>query len=310
MAKTQAVGLQRRTVSIMNDFFNDIDKLKDKNLSSYQMNLSIRVKKFFDAMHQLGEQEFARLLEKHQFKNTDAAQQAKYTDAFNCLVAYIVAEYTESDLLRYFLPEKYSIEDKPIKFDSNIIIYWAKFLTYWLGSKLFNRQKFKMDGAEGANESLEAAIKAIKQDLNEKSYYDLQQNDTFKQNLETVVGKFVEKHHIVNDEHVVNDASSNGDVPEQVDNLDENFRKDGFDFKNSRSTTPEPTVAPLPPPSPIASSSTTELAKVLVVEEPIAIESGSSERPKANVFRNFLGLFKSNNAQEEQQQPPENSFTP
>lgn len=88
MAKTQAVGLQRRTVSIMNDFFNDIDKLNDKNLSSYQMNLSIRVKKFFDAMHQLGEQEFARLLEKHQFESKDSDPQQKYTDAFNCLVAY------------------------------------------------------------------------------------------------------------------------------------------------------------------------------------------------------------------------------
>lgn len=257
MPKIKAVGLQRRTIGIMNDFFYDIDMLNDKNLSSYQMNLPIRVKKFFDDMNKLGEQEFAEFLKKHQFENRDPAQHQKYTDALYCLVALIVNEYAESDLLRYFIPKKYSIEAKPIlESNTSRFVYWMKFLSYWLGSKLFDRQKFKMYGAE--NESLGSAIKAIKQDLSESNYFDLLQKDSFKENLETVVGKFVENRNKANVEPAENDTSSNGDVPAQIGDSNESFREGGFKFGSSVST-PELTTKstpPSPPPPPPAPTGT------------------------------------------------------
>jgi hypothetical protein len=222
------------------------------------MNLPIRVKKFFDDMNQLGEQEFAEFLKKHQFENRDPAQQQKYNDAFNCLVALIVNEYDESDLLRYFLPRKYSIEAKPT-LESNAwrVVHWMKFLSYWLGSKLFDRQKFKMHGAE--NESLGSAIKAIKQDLSESNYFDLLQKDSFKENLETVVGKFVENRNKANVEYAENDNSSNGGVSPQLAYSDESFREGGFKFGSSTSTSELATksvLSPPPPPPPAAPSGT------------------------------------------------------
>lgn len=258
MPKIKAVGLQRRTIGIMNDFFNDIDKLNDNNLSSYQMNLPIRVKKFFEDTNQLGEQEFAEFLKKHQFENRDPAQHRKYNDAFNCLVALIVNEYDESDLLRYFLPRKYSIEAKPtLEPNAWRVVHWMKFLSYWLGSKLFDRQKFKMYGAE--NESLGSAIEVIKQKLKKGNYFDLQQNSDFKENLKMVVGKFVENRNKANVEHVENDTSSNGDVPPQLADSDESFREGGFKFGSSTSTSEQATkslLSPPPPPPPPTLSGT------------------------------------------------------
>lgn len=195
MTKLQAVGLQNRTLEIKDNFFPKIKRLDINDGTNYQMDLARCVKTFFEEMNQIGEQEFASFLKKHQFENTDAGQQQKYTDAFNCLVAFIVAEYSESDLLRYFLPEKYSTEAKP-SLDSSSwrIVYWAKFLTYWLGSKLFNRQKFNMNEEQ---EALNLAINTIKQDMSESNYLDLHQNSAFNENLEIVVGKFVENRHSV-----------------------------------------------------------------------------------------------------------------
>lgn len=50
MTTLQAVGLQRRTVNIMSKFFEDIKKLDQNDLSTYQMMLYDRVKYFFDDM--------------------------------------------------------------------------------------------------------------------------------------------------------------------------------------------------------------------------------------------------------------------
>lgn len=261
MPKIKAVGLQRRTIGIMNDFFDNIDMLNDKNLSSYQMNLSIRVKKFFEDMNQLGEQEFAEFLKKHQFENRDLAQQQKYNDAFNCLVALIVNEYAESDLLRYFLPKKYSIEAKPTSESSSLrIVYWARLLGYWV-RKLFNTQRFEMVNAETDNESLGSAIKVIKQDLRESNYFDLLQNAIFQENLGVVVGKFVENRNIANVEQVENETSSNGDISPAADDSSESFRRRGFNFDTSSSTSTSQLVTklvlpPSPPPPPPAPTGT------------------------------------------------------
>ncbi|WP_342219699.1 hypothetical protein [Rickettsiella endosymbiont of Miltochrista miniata] len=192
MTEIQAVGLQRRTVNIMDNFFVYIDKLDDKNIDSYQMKLAIRVKEFFDAMNNVGIEEFASLLKKHRFENMDPAQRRKYTDAFDCLVAFIVAKYNERDLLRYFLPKESTIEVKPtLESNSWRIVYWAQLLGYWV-RKLFNTQRFEIVNAETANESLGSAMELIKQKLKKGNYFDLQQNSDFKENLKMVVGKFVE----------------------------------------------------------------------------------------------------------------------
>ncbi len=286
MPKVKAVGLQRRTIGLMNDFFNDIDKLNDNNLSSYQMNLPIRVKKFFDDMNQLGEQEFAEFLKKHQFENRDLAQRQKYNDAFNCLVALIVNEYDESDLLRYFLPKKYSIEAKPT-LESNAwrVVHWMKFLSYWLGSKLFNRQKFKMRGAE--NESLGSAIKAIKQDLSESNYFDLQQNAIFQENLGVVVGKFVENRNKANVERAESDTSSNGDVPLQAGDSDESFREGGFKFGASTSTSELATKSVLSPPPPPPLPAPSNIVKpVSASPGPSSSSVNNTKSPVSNALGN------------------------
>ena len=198
MSKTQAVGLQRKTLDITKNFFDDIDALDRENIDTYQMGIAVKVKEFFYAMDEGGIKELAELLEKHSFINTDPAKQAKYTDAFDCLVAFIVAEYNESDLLRYFLPEKYSVEAKPKKeFNSSLIVYWVKFVAYWLGSALFNRRKFtiKEDQAD-----VSSAIQDIKQKLrlDGANYFDLHRKDqVFNDNLQIVVGKFVENRNLV-----------------------------------------------------------------------------------------------------------------
>ena len=143
-------------------------------------------------MNRFDETELASLLAKHQFDHLDSFQQEKYNDAFKCLVAFIVGKYNESDLLRYFLPKEYSIENKPrLTSDSWRIVYWAKFLTYWLGSKLFNKQKFII---QEDKKDLALSIAAVKGELHEQNYFDLKnQNTSFNKNLTNIVQEFVAK---------------------------------------------------------------------------------------------------------------------
>lgn len=171
MAQIKSTGLNRKTLDITTEFFKNVKNLDKNDPSNYQLELFHLVEKFFKDMNRLGELEFASFLEKHQFDHNDPAQQEKYTDAFNCLVAFIVEKYNESDLLRYFLPKEHSIENKPqLTSDSWRIVYWAKFLTYWLGSKLFNRQKFIM---QKDKVDLSVAITTLKRELYEQNYFDL-----------------------------------------------------------------------------------------------------------------------------------------
>lgn len=248
MTKLQAVGLQNRTLEIKDNFFPKIKRLDINDGTNYQMDLARCVKTFFEEMNQVGEQEFASFLKKHQFENTDAGQQQKYTDAFNCLVAFIVAEYSESDLLRYFLAKNSSPEAKPTS-DSHSwrIVYWAQLLGYW-ARKLFNTQRFVVN-AEIENESLGSAIDAIRIALKEKkaNYFDLHQNSAFNENLEIVVGKFVKNRHLVLNNSLEDSVSEIG-VPLpffQPQNTTENL-----DITLSTSSVaPPPPAFPPPPPS-------------------------------------------------------------
>lgn len=193
------MGLQRNTLEIKDNFFPKIKKLDINDRTNYQMDLARCVKTFFEEMNQVGEQEFALFLKKHIFNyeindETSKEIKQKYTDVFNCLVAFIVAEYSESDLLRYFLAKNFSPEAKPTS-DSNSwrIVYWMQLLGYW-ARKLFNTQRYEMVATEPDSESLGSAIKAIKEAFSKKddNYFDLHLTPPFKENLEIVVGKFVE----------------------------------------------------------------------------------------------------------------------
>ncbi len=295
MTTLQAVGLQRRTVNIMSKFFEDIKKLDQNDLSTYQMMLYDRVKYFFDDMNRLSEQEFAEFLKKHQFKNTDPAQYQKYTDAFNCLVAFIVAEYSESDLLRYFLPEKYSTEAKP-SLDSSSwrIVYWAKFLTYWLGSKLFNRQKFNMNEEQ---EALNLAINTIKQAMSESNYLDLHQNSAFNENLEIVVGKFVENRHSVLNNSLEDSGSVIGEpLPflQKNETSESAASSSSYNQVTTSSEEKKEPVVPPPPPLPMNISKGDLIKDIvqIVKENKQKNESGKSSGPNSSNGIDFMRALK------------------
>lgn len=192
MPTIKSVGLQKKTVKLVSEFFENIKKLDEKNSSTAQMNLFYTVEDFFNAMNKLNKRELISLLEKHQFSNADPVQQAKYNEAFFCLVALIVNNYTESDLSRYFFPKEYSVENIPESKGSWRIVYWAKFLTYWLGSKLFNSRQFDLIKKDYVDRS--TSIRIIKNSLNENDYYSVRNQDAgFNKCLKSIVNAFVEK---------------------------------------------------------------------------------------------------------------------
>lgn len=62
MTTLQAVGLQRNTLEIMDNFFPMIKKLDINDRTNYQMDLARCVKTFFEEMNQVGKKEFASFL--------------------------------------------------------------------------------------------------------------------------------------------------------------------------------------------------------------------------------------------------------
>lgn len=192
MPTIKSVGLQKKTVKLVSEFFENIKKLDEKDSSTAQMNLFHTVEVFFNAMNKLNKRELISLLEKHQFSNADPVQQTKYNEAFFCLVALIVNNYTESDLSRYFFPKEYSVENIPESEGSWRIVYWAKFLTYWLGSKLFNSRQFNLIKKDYIDRA--TSIRIIKNSLNENDYYSVRNQDAgFNKCLKSIVNAFVEK---------------------------------------------------------------------------------------------------------------------
>ncbi|WP_339049926.1 WH2 domain-containing protein [Rickettsiella endosymbiont of Xylota segnis] len=284
MAQIKSTGLNRETLDITTEFFKNVKNLDKNDPSNYQLELFHLVEKFFKYMNRLGELEFASFLAKHQFDHYDPVQQEKYTDAFNCLVAFIVEKYNESDLLRYFLPKEHSIENKPqLTSDSWRIVYWAKFLTYWLGSKLFNRQKFIMQGDKKI--SLKVSI-AIVKGLHDQNYFDLNQNAGFKENLDSIVQTFVAKRKQMFVNTIQSIQSSSKLITE--DETQQVAQKSEISSSQSTTSSFAPPPPPAPPFAPILPSSKTNLQR----QESIVATSGSDRDNLLAAIRDGIKLKK------------------
>ncbi|MES2998905.1 MAG: hypothetical protein V4700_06270 [Pseudomonadota bacterium] len=153
MAKTRpktiaALDVQHETKNIMKDFHDKLNNIQAAKFG-YEIDILDLVNKFFNDMNARGEEEFARCLKAQStFELTTDADKLKITSyAFRYLTALIVANYSTSEILQYFIPAlaEEEVNVKPEKSsDSWRITYWFQLLGYWF-EVLFGKKKYKVD---------------------------------------------------------------------------------------------------------------------------------------------------------------------
>ncbi|HEY2566701.1 MAG TPA: hypothetical protein VGH95_03185 [Candidatus Aquirickettsiella sp.] len=134
----------------------------------------------------MGEQEFAAFLKTQSFSKENSNNK-KSIDAFYCLTALIVTNYSESDLARYFLPKELTKEIKPERPNSNWrVIYWLQLLGYW-ATKLFGREKYQYTATTEAKK-VSGALASVRESMgSDKPYLQLRTERTFIDDLHLIM---------------------------------------------------------------------------------------------------------------------------
>lgn len=203
MKITKTLGISENMHEISEKFFIDINALDDLN---YEANLCIRVESFFNKMNQFEEQEFTNFLKMQQF-NKENSINKRSIDAFYCLTALIVTNYSESDLARFFLSEELK-ENKSERSDSWRITYWFQLLSNWV-AKLFGREKYQCkDGA------VRDSIKYVRESMDKIPYIQLQTEKKFNGEMDVIMARGIKSIQLSTNNNETNKALENQETIE------------------------------------------------------------------------------------------------
>lgn len=143
------MGIQDNTIHITNKFFNDI-KTFDYGDINYEFQLYPRVEKFFFDMDKLGKEEFSCYMRKQRYPSNiefySESHNKKIIDILYCLVALIIRNYSESDIIYHFFPKEMSEEvGRPTYQPSSWkIFYWYKLLNYFF-KRLLGKEQYQLN---------------------------------------------------------------------------------------------------------------------------------------------------------------------
>ncbi|TLY47762.1 MAG: hypothetical protein E6K54_05095 [Gammaproteobacteria bacterium] len=174
-------NIQNRTHKILDRFTKDIASIKVNN-DFERIHLYRETKKLFNTLEKLDIEEFAKIFIVYNFTSMDIQENEKHQEVLNYLITLIIQKYSETDLLRYFLPDYLSQkETRPeSSHSSSRINYWFQLIGYWL-RQLLNKPIYalKTEYNEFAD-----PIKYIKASLTTNTPYLVNTVDnTFKNHL-------------------------------------------------------------------------------------------------------------------------------
>lgn len=188
---TITTKLQDKTHKILDQFIKDIAHLSVNNDLEH-IALLRRTDILFSALQELGKEEFAKIFIVHNFTSSDVKTNEKYQTVLNCLLAAVIAHYSQTELLRYFLPEHLSQKEIRPEYSnsSSIFNYLFKLIGYWWRQQL-DKPSYALltpEHSEFAN-----SIEQLKTSLNKETYLVNNVNDAFKQHLTVLREKVQEK---------------------------------------------------------------------------------------------------------------------
>ena len=180
-------GIRKKTLNISNKFFNDIKEFTPGK-ANYELQLYPRVQKFFSEMNKLDKKEFARYLAQQQYtcniNSNNRDDKNRNQDVFRCLVALIICNHSESDIVRYFFPKNFreKVGSPTYASDSWRIAYWCQALGYWF-SQLFGKREYQISSLIEADtrETIHRALQYVCNTMEYNNYIRLIKSD--KENL-------------------------------------------------------------------------------------------------------------------------------
>ncbi len=98
-------SLHPKASKILDSFFIKIDKLTLSNLSQRHQLLN-QTQQLFNDLNRLGAEEFTEIFKYNYFHSSNEEDNKKHHEALLYLVTCVIEKYSESDLLRYFLPQE------------------------------------------------------------------------------------------------------------------------------------------------------------------------------------------------------------
>lgn len=196
-------SLHPKSSYILDSFFANITKLTLTDFSQQQQLLK-RTKGLFIDLDRLGAEAFAEIFKYDYFSNCIEKDRKKYQEVLMFLTACIIEKYSESDLLRYFLPHDLSQEENRPEYSvhNSRVRHWFQLIGYWL-RQLFNKPIYKLNPESS---SLAESVKQLKISLNKKSYIENSVDVDFRTHLSRVLIQLDKK--IINSQLV--DLASKG----------------------------------------------------------------------------------------------------
>lgn len=177
-------SLHPKASYILDSFFANIAKLTLTDFSQQQQLLK-RTKGLFIDLDRLGAEAFAGIFKYDYFNNCIEKDRKKYQEVLMFLTACIIEKYSESDLLRYFLPHDLSQEENRPEYSVNNsrVGHWFQLIGYWL-RQLFNKPIYKLNRESS---SLADSVKQLKISLNKKCYIENSVDVDFRTHLSRVL---------------------------------------------------------------------------------------------------------------------------
>lgn len=177
-------SLHPKASYILDSFFTNIPKLTLTDFSQQQQLLK-RTKGLFIDLDRLGAEAFAGIFKYDYFSSRFEKEHEKYQEVLIFLTACIIEKYSESDLLRYFLPHELSQEENRPEYSvhNSRVGHWFQLIGYWL-HQLFNKPIYKLNPE---SISLADSVKQLKISLNKKSYIENSVDVDFRTHLSRVL---------------------------------------------------------------------------------------------------------------------------
>lgn len=180
---------QNRTNEIFYKFMQDIATIQLIDHLNFIKLLKL-TKKLFNDLDKLGLNEFSNFFKEYNFSTLTIKDRKKHQQALNYLIALIIGKYSQSDLLRYFFPEKLSKKESKPEYSSSQsrIYHWFQLIGYWLRQVRDNlKYELNID-----NNNIDKSIKYIKS-ISKQAYTLKNTNDdNFKAYLAILVEKIEE----------------------------------------------------------------------------------------------------------------------
>lgn len=133
----------------------------------------------------MDKEQFSEIFKYNFFYSKIEEDNNKYQEVLSFLTACIIEKCTESDLLRYFLPQSLSQkENKPEYSDhASRISHWFQLIGYWF-RQLFNKPIYQLNSESNL---LADSVKQLKTALNQRSYVDNSVDVDFRAHLSQVL---------------------------------------------------------------------------------------------------------------------------